>query len=243
MSSKITFTSLVLLFITHFELKAQYSLDDFSLDQNLSIWYDEQIGLENTILLNGEKYTFSKKSPNSHEYFKDNSWQKARIVYFDQQFESIPAIYNIENDELVIQHPVLPAYAIKLTREQVSSFSFENDDFRFIEESINFHPPGYYQVFFQGRHIELICKVSKELVIKSGILTYKLKYKPFIKLASETKYKSVRLVSHVIKMFPEEKEELKLFRKKQKIKRKLNNPDNLQRLNQLLIHCEKIMEE
>ena len=104
---------------------AQYNIDSVSLKGDFRAWYDQQVGLENTVLQHGELATIGRKSPNSHAYYESSTWLSANVVYCNQMFRDISVLYNIEDDVLFISNNLAPTFTaspLKLRKELVSQF-------------------------------------------------------------------------------------------------------------------------
>ncbi len=221
-------------------LHAQYLLGDFSLSRGMESWYDEQVGLENTLLLNGKKFDFTRKSSNSHAFYKDQSWVKMDITYFGHTFEAIDALYNLEDDLLIIKNPNDDVTPIQLTTGQVTSFDMGDAYFEMIEHQVGYRTSGFYQILFRGEQVELISRISKSLQIVSGRLSYVTNYYPYIK-SGDGDYKLITRFGNLKRMFPSHKQKLRKFKKNIGLKGRLDNGEKFDGFVRLMEYCDNLM--
>lgn len=218
-------------------LSAQYSLSGFSLSDDPVSWYDNQVGTENTLLLNGEKVEFTRKSPVSHAYYLEMIWIDMEITYSGQLFRKVPALYNLEEDFLIVKKPNSIATPFKLTRDLVSSFKTGEDHFIFINDTINHRPEGYYKLLYESENMRLLGKVFKQLNIVSGVLTYTQDQEYFLEVANS--YHRVVRFGDLKKLFPAYKRELKVRKKELSLKGRYTEGKEA-RLVQLVKFCDNI---
>lgn len=218
---------------------AQYAIDSVSLRDGVTRWYDQQVGLTNTILQHGELATLTRKSPNSHAYYESSTWRSAIINYRSQTFTDIPSIYNIEEDILVIQNNLGRSSAslpLVLQKELVSFFKIENSHFEYVNETVGQHQKGFYKIAYRGKVIVLLCKVFKMLDVRDGIVSYMQSHHYFVK--KDNQYFRIKNLSGLISLFPDHKKEIRQYRKNLSIP-KLDNPSYEDRLVQLIAYCDK----
>lgn len=218
---------------------AQHAIDSVLLHNGVTKWYDQQVGLTNTVLQHGELATLTRKSPNSHAYYENSTWRLAIINYRSQTFSDIPSIYNIEEDILVIQNNLGRSSAslpLVLQKELVSFFEIENSHFEYVNETVGQHKKGFYKIAYQGKVIVLLCKVFKMLDVRDGIVSYMQSHHYFVK--KDNQYFRIKNLSGLISLFPDHKKEIRQYRKKLIIP-KLDNPSYEDELVQLIAYCDK----
>lgn len=211
---------LMLSFLVSYQSLSQgsFSLEGFDLSGDLESWYDREIGLKNTVLQTGSLMDFSVKSRKSHPYFNTKFWVKGDLVYQGQSFESIPMIYNIEEDALVIQEVVYEhsGRPIKLISNQVSEFTLEGRTFKFIKESIGPFEEGFFEMLYEGEEISLLAKRTKLLEINStGELEYEEKDRYYLKKGNN--YHTIYRKSSLIRLFKTHEKDIRLFIRKNNI--------------------------
>lgn len=224
------------------QLHAQYLLGEFSLSKDMEPWYDDQVGLENTLLINGKKFVFTRKSPNSHAFYKQQSWVKMNIKYFGHTFQAIDALYNLEDDLLIIKNPKDEVTPIQLSTDQVTSFDIEDAHFELIEDQVGYKASGFYQILYRGNHVQLISRISKSLEIVSGRLTYVTNYYPYLK-NGDGDYKLVTRFTGVKRMFPTHKQELRRFKKNIGLRGRLDDGEKFVGFVRLMEYCDNLMDQ
>ncbi len=234
--------SLALSLICHCA-SAQYALDSlFSMD-NAEEWYDQQVGLQNTVLQHGELELQSRKSRTSHAYFEAETWRDIRISYCHQTFENIPALYNIEEDVLIVKNNLGPSFAtfpIKLRKELVSCFEIGSARFEYIDEPVGWHEKGFFKVSYRGDSLLLLDKVFKRIQVHEGSLRYTQDHHYFLK--KEGHYHRLKRLSTLIKLFPEHKKEIRQYKRRLSL-RKLDNPANEEKLARLIRYCDSLSKK
>lgn len=239
-----TWLKLVLLALVVFSfslsVQAQYKVEEFSLGSDVSAWYDSLIGRENTGLQLGEFFEFERKAIGTHPYYQTAKWSKADITYRNQTFTSAHAMYNLEHDVLIVQNGIQPTYnlfPLQLNKEQVSSFSIANAQFKFIAEPVGLNPPGYYKFIFEGSKITLISKLKKDLKISSSEITYDEQIKYYLRFGDD--YQHIKTFQSILKHFPEYKKDIRKERKKIGLNR-INDPSTEYKLGQLIEYCDQL---
>jgi len=138
-----------------------YQLD---LSKDLEGWYDSLTAKENPLLLQGILPDIEPKASWSHPYFDKYQWQVGDVTYKNQQFKSVPLLYNIEQDELLILRNGQNNYEmfVELKKDMVASFTILNS--RFVKITNNpLDKPGFYEVLFEGSNINFYARREKTL--------------------------------------------------------------------------------
>lgn len=221
--------------------KAQFSLEEFSLDGDVMYWYDSILGVENTLLLNGELYAFTRKSPNSHAFYEGQAWQAVDILYFGQSFERVPALYNLEDDQIIIKNPLDITSPLMLVKSEVAGFDFGEKHFVRIDEEVGFRSGDFYLMAYEGEQVSLLFKLYKKLTIKNGVFTYEMSYDPFVKFQND--YKLVTRFSGIKGMFPQLKKELKRLKKNIGMSSRLDRENQVANLSQLIKYCDQKLKK
>lgn len=230
----------ILMASTSSDTFAQYSIDSISLEGDITKWYDQQLGLQHTVLQHGELASISRKSPNSHAYFEQSSWVSTNITYCDQTFSDIPALYDIENDKLIITNNLgtsFAAFPLELRKDLVDRFEMEGARFIYVNEAVSWHQKGFFKAVYEGESIDLLSKVFKRLEFKYGILTYKQTEHYFLR--KEGQYHRLKRLSGLLKLFPEHKRDIRQYRKELSLRR-IDDPANEGKLALLIKYCENL---
>lgn len=152
----------LLLILQSTTLLAQYSTAGLDLDGDVSSWFDEAIGEENTPLVLGV-YQKTYLTPDSHPFFHDKFWANAKIRYRGQDFEGVELRYNIHEDYVIIRHPtnmVIANQPIKLQSGQIDWFMIGEK--LFVNLELNDGNKEVFQMLYKGEEVSLVSKRSKE---------------------------------------------------------------------------------
>ncbi|MEQ8552573.1 MAG: hypothetical protein RIC53_07960 [Cyclobacteriaceae bacterium] len=219
---------------------AQYKLGEFTLEGDLYTWYDSAVALENTVLLRGELFTFTRKSPKSHAFYKVKSWRPIDLVYFGQEFHDVPALYDLEEDRLIIKNPLDITAPIELIKNQVSFFDIGGEHFEYISNKVGYRTKEYYHIIYRGDQLDLLYKIEKKLVINSGVLVYEENYAPLLKVGGT--YEEIIRFSELKKLFPAYKKELKLFKKSIGLSGRLDTREKQKLFGRLVEYCDQLIQ-
>lgn len=219
---------------------AQYQIDSLSLQGDITGWYDRQLGLQYTVLQHGELATIARKSPNSHAFYKKGTWINTDITYANQTFRNVPALYDIENDKLIIANnlsgPFKPV-PLELRKELVEQFEMGGNRFVYVDDAVSWHQKGFFKAVYEGDSIELLSKIFKRLELKYGRLTYQESQQYFLK--KDGRYHRLRKFSGLLRLFPAYRREIRQYKKALSLRR-INNPANEQKLALLISYCENL---
>lgn len=219
---------------------AQYPIDNILLEGDGTSWYDHQIGLQHTLLQHGELAVLTRKSPNSHAYYGKSAWTDMHITYRNQAFYNVSALYNIEEDALIIVNnlgPSFTAYPIKLQKEHVERFEIGDDSFVYIDEQVSWHAKGFYKAIYEGEEVSLLSKVFKRLDLKHRVLTYKENNHYFLK--RDGQFYRLKRLSGLLKLYPEYKKEIRQYKRELSLG-KVDKPANEDKLSRLVEFCENL---
>lgn len=219
---------------------SQYTLDNALLKEDATAWYDQQVGLQHTLLQHGELATLTRKSSNSHAYYDKSTWTNTQITYGSQTFHNIPALYDIEEDALIITNNLGPSYAafpLKLRKELVERFEMGDAHFIYIPESVGWHSGGFYKALYEGKTISLLSKVFKRLELKYGVLIYKESQHYFVKKDGE--YYRLKRLSALLRLYPEHKKEIRQHKRALSLG-KVDKSANEDKLARLVEYCENL---
>lgn len=219
---------------------AQYPIADDLLKGNVTAWYDQQIGLQHTLLQHGELATLTRKSPNSHAYYGNSAWVDMDIIYRNQTFYNVPALYDIEEDALIIVNNLGPSfnpYPIKLQKEHVGRFELGDDTFVYIDEQVSWYAKGFFKAVYEGEEILLLSKVFKRLDLKHKVLTYRENNHYFLK--RDGQFYRLKRLSGLLKLYPEHKKEIRQYKRELALG-KIDKPANEDKLSRLIEFCENL---
>lgn len=238
--------SLILLitFTTHFataqDSTALVSTKALDLGGDVYAWYDRETGYSNTGLLVGEYLEIGRTSRGSHQFFGEDTWTKTRIRYRDQMFEEVFALYDVEQDILVIRHPTELVYhsqPIKLHQDQIEWFEMYGHTFRYYNREILLLPPGFLDVLHAGQELSFYAKRIKQSRAEQTIV-YTSTDRYLIEMDGQF-YRFKRLRSF-LKLFKDQKKKIRSFVKQNGLKVKKDNDKDLKLLAQF---CDDLLKE
>ena len=130
--------------------------------------YDKSFGLQSP-LISGRAYAEYEPQEDEHPFLDNDDWFMGSVLYNETRYENIPLQYDIQNQKLLLEHPV-SAKKIELVTEKISQFTLGTRLFISLpnwgvkSESERF---GFYEVIVNGRAM-LLCGRSKSLQQKTS---------------------------------------------------------------------------
>ncbi|MEP6260115.1 MAG: hypothetical protein ABJ092_00960 [Gillisia sp.] len=101
-------------------------------EKNLYSWFDKELGIENTRLLNGVEYIERHRTVNEkNSFFLSGAPITGSVLYDEEWFHGVQIKYNVYEDILIAQvESNLGINILQLRKENLKRFEF--DQFRFI---------------------------------------------------------------------------------------------------------------
>ncbi|QED37984.1 hypothetical protein FK178_09705 [Antarcticibacterium arcticum] len=137
-------------------------------EKNLYSWFDKELGVENTRLLNGAEYVEKYRTVNEkNSFFLSGAPITGSVLYEDEWFHGVQMKYNVHENILIVQvESNLGVNIIQLRNENLQRFEF--DQFRFI----NINAPGsifngFNEVLLEKSQLTLLKKHSLKLTAKT----------------------------------------------------------------------------
>lgn len=131
-----------------------------------AIWsYDQKIG-RNSFLFTGRVYAADYGSVRNHQFFEDDYWEEGTIFYEGQQFDSIYMMFDIYNNEILLEHFNSDGYLapITLDKSKVSSFEIMGHTFiRLEEDTVSGLNAGFYDKLHTGDQLGVYVLRKKEI--------------------------------------------------------------------------------
>lgn len=219
MPGKTQFAQLILLFflIVSTDISAQYALAKFDLEGDIRQWYDDNLGLDKSGILNGEYGDIQRQSRDSHQFFGRDQWLVNTITYRGERYDSIYLRYDIERDLVLIRHPTSYRYhaqPIKLIQDEIETFEVDGHQFRRYNHDILSYPPGFFDELYLGNKINLLCKRIK-ITETNQTLIYVSEDK--LILEREGEYYRVKNKGSILRLFKPYKQEIKTFIQEQNL--------------------------
>lgn len=180
-------------------------------------------------LYNGRLYYVYDARMEEHQFFGERKWQNGVVFYDGQRFDSIPMVYDIVRDELVVKH-FYGDYML-LQSEKVDYFFKDAHKFKRMEAGKDISPQmrtGFYDIKYDGETKLLIrrSKQRQEKIVEKRVITY-FPAKDFYYIRKDNLYYSVRSKRSVFGLFPDRKKELRKALRDENIKFRKNRESAL----------------
>ena len=65
--------------------------------------FDDAIGIENTAIINGTKYTVPLQTSGTHPFYNSGIGANGNIIFVEQPYFNLTLLYDIYSDELIVQ--------------------------------------------------------------------------------------------------------------------------------------------
>ncbi|OJV21055.1 MAG: hypothetical protein BGO21_09225 [Dyadobacter sp. 50-39] len=175
-------------------------------------------------LYNGRQYYVYDARMEEHQFFEQRRWINGMVLYDGQQFDSIPMLYDIFHDELVIRH--FNGDHVLLQTVKVDSFIVDNHHFARLESGKDINPQmrtGFYDVVYGGKSRTLVrrTKSRQEKIVDKRVIAY-YPEKNFFYIFKDGRYRSVHTKKSMLELFPEHKRDLRRVLRENKIKFRKN---------------------
>ncbi|WP_034920264.1 hypothetical protein [Gillisia sp. CAL575] len=142
------------------------SLSTFSQNyskEKLYSWYDQQTGIENSILFRGVEYVETDRMINEkHKFFESQKFQNGSLTYDGQLFFKVPLKYNVYDDLILVNLQNDGANTFfQLFSGKVNQFQINEHKFRFLKADNNLNIKGFYEVINQECQLKIFKKHLK----------------------------------------------------------------------------------
>ncbi len=195
-------------------------------------------------LANGRYYFYKHKNYNGHPFFGNNVWEISNLFVNGKKFNDVKLKYDVESDQLILKTKYnLSSVDIVLNDELVDSFNIQNHHFissnQFEENTKLSH---YFEIIYKGNFLFLI-KHSKILINDYYNSPPYGKYtglNSIFYIYNKGSFKKLPNKNTFLNYFKPFKREIKKFLKKNKIKYRKTN---VNQLHVLLKYCDRISAE
>lgn len=151
-------------------------------------------------------------------FYETDSWKNSSIRLIYKTFDSIPALYDLVKDVLVIDHPA--GYRMAMRSELVQSFWLAGHTFvRLTDSTDRTLRTGFYDLLYNGR-TQLVARRSKAIVINPSVtITYGV-FEPHVQyyVRKEGHYLPVRNKKTLLNVLSDRKKELTAYVRKEKLR-------------------------
>lgn len=175
-------------------------------------------------LYSGRQYYVYDSRMEEHQFFEQRRWQNGMVLYDGQQFDSIPLLYDLFKDELVIRH--FNGDHVLLQTVKVDSFIIDNHRFARLESGKDINPQmrtGFYDVVYDGKSRTIVrrTKQRQEKIVDKRVIAY-FPEKNFFYVFKDGRYHSVHTKKSTLALFEDRKRELRRVLRENKIKFRKN---------------------
>lgn len=170
-------------------------------------------------LYTGRRYYLYDSQSLQHQFLGDRTWYVGNVYFDGQQFDSIPMMYDINKQQLIIRD--LEANFLILSSEFVNSFSFDHRFFRRLVAGVDLPASmetKFYQILYNGpSHFIVYRKKNRQEEIKDMqvIQYYEIKDDYYVKKGND--YWLVSSKKSLYSLFPTYKKELRKYVRQQKL--------------------------
>lgn len=177
--------------------------------------YDNTLG-RNSFLYTGRVYYDDYGGIRGHQYFMEGYWSEGEIVYRGQYFDSIYLMYDIYNNQLLLEHfnssgmlsPVM------LHNPSVSSFSIQGHKFVRIEKDTTIDIlESFYDQLYKNEKVGIYVLRRKQVSKSNSTSDF---YEEFIDanryyLEKDNVYYRIRKRKDILQVLEDRKKELKKY--------------------------------
>ncbi|HSI68904.1 MAG TPA: hypothetical protein VK941_01630 [Gillisia sp.] len=179
-------------------------------------WFDSQIGIENTRLLNGTAYVDSHRTINNKNKLYGGATGTGSVLYDGQWFPDLQMRYNIFDDVLVVQlESGMGLNIIQLVKEKVSRFTLNAKNFINIEKSKSPDDiAGFHQIVWEDKSFTLLKKHALKIIEKRDRQVSYYEFEPIEGYYAFTFENQTFLLgsrNDLIKVFPELREHIQTY--------------------------------
>lgn len=172
-------------------------------------------------LYNGRQYHIYDAREEEHQFFFDRKFEKGAVFYDGQRYDSIPMMYDIVRDELVIRH-ANGFETILLQSARVGFFTVHNHTYLQLKSGNEIGTgmkTGFYDLVYDGKSKTLVrrTKQRQEKINERKVIAL-FPQKNFFYVYANGKYNDVHSRKAVLSLFPERKSELRKALREQNIK-------------------------
>lgn len=146
--------------------------------------FDALIGIENTEVINGRKYTVPLQAPGSHPFFSSPIPSKGSLTFNGQRYFNLSLLYDVYSGEVVVQWLRATGTLDLLVLEKTGVEGFRIHDHTFI----NYRGPaaqamgiaeGVYDVLFESASFTVMASRKKDTEVEMGRVSYQSEDKYF----------------------------------------------------------------
>lgn len=186
---------------------------------NFENWFDAQVGIENTSLINASLYFPSRNGYRSHPYFQSQNGQTGKILYGDHLFRDVQLLFDLHNDKIILrqQKPNGEVLLLALQQELVYYFYLGESVFKqFNHEELRDEFGGFAEVKYEGKKVSLLAKRKKYQKIVDRQLVYVEQIRYYYQIDKQLINSKGKKV--LLGIFPEQANQIDKYIKDNKLK-------------------------
>ena len=204
-----------------------FGQEEFTSNKQILEYTDKLYGNED-ILVNGKRYIHKNAREEGHPYYLSNRFENATVYIGDNIFKNVLLRYNIVYDEFVLNVRLksgIPAYM--MLNNLVDSTSYLGGVFIPASKlKIKGISKGYYEKIISGRFIFLTKYFKTSKIVYYRTKKYSEIYRTY-SIFSNNELIKVNTKNAFVNYFNENKKDVKRYLRKNKIKYKTCNRDQL----------------
>jgi hypothetical protein len=229
---------LFILFLIEFTSVKSQDFEDNQKDSLINLQLNSINSLVDTLIYNSESYLIGKLyylhgTIENNPFYPDYEWKPGYVEIGDgSRFQISMMKYDIENDAPVVLRVIdNQGYAIQLDKNRITKFNIEGHNFEYLD---NAEGPGYYEIIYKSPQISVI---AKRTIWKKIDALSNLKVPLYMKdlhcfICQNNECNKVDNIKDVFRLFNEQKQDLKIFRKANKLSFRKDRINTLLKLTQ-----------
>ncbi|TDB63446.1 hypothetical protein [Arundinibacter roseus] len=187
--------------------------------------YDSAV-VETQHLYNGPQYFIYASREKEHQFLGSREWQMGSVRYDGQQFDSIPILFDIALDQVVINY-VKGFGQVRLQNEKIDYFTLPGHRFVRVVAGQDSFPglrsTGFYDVVYGGPTRLLVRRIKErqERIEETRVLA-EFPYKEFFYVYHQNSFHIIRSKKALLTLLGDQKKALKKFSRENHLKFKKN---------------------
>jgi hypothetical protein len=191
----------------------------------------KEVSRDKDRLYTGIEYVGYDHRLKGNQFYETDAWSVGAVTYNGSRFDSIPMLYDLVRDVVVIEHPV--GFRLTLRSDKLPMFSLMNHTFiRLTDSTSRGFRRGFYDLLYNGP-TQLLARRAKEVVIDPTREAYgRFDAKTIYYLRKEGQYVPVKTKGSLFNALRDRKKELASYARKQKIRFKEDPEASIVKLTQ-----------
>jgi len=145
---------------------AQQTFSQKSTVYQKEIWFDHQVGFENSGIINGPEYFMPGQGAETHPFYGSRDLSDESVIFKGQRYGNVGLMYDLYSDILILRHQDKNGFFVLIQLEKVNVDTFTLYGHRFKKLSVvnsdgKIQSPQFYDILFEGEKLNLIAKRKK----------------------------------------------------------------------------------